>query len=178
MTDYGDENPLLMDYYGMSPELYKLQFSSRGDATLSRRVLELFHQVLYLSLSPLSLLPVRRLSKTIVRDPRQAGIRARLTTRDEVRGADGRGFAGPGMDHGVFVPFRLMFGEEFRSVPIVQASIDGSLSPESNWNLGKAIAKLRCVQRDFTTRRWFFVFISVFTGRLSLSCLPLGRKAS
>lgn len=54
VTDYGDENPLLMDYYGMSPELYKLQFSSRGDATLSRRVLELFQQVLYLSLVPQS----------------------------------------------------------------------------------------------------------------------------
>ena len=54
VTDYGDENPLLLDYYGMSPELYKLQFSSRGDATLSRRVLELFQQVLYLSLFPQS----------------------------------------------------------------------------------------------------------------------------
>ena len=64
------------------------------------------------------------------------------------------------MDHGVFVPFRLMFGEEFRSVPIVQASIDGSLSPESNWNLGKAITKLRCVQRDFYYASVVFV---VFT---------------
>lgn len=38
-----------------------------------------------------------------------------------------------------------MFGEDFRSVPIVQASIDGSMSPERNWSLGKAISKLRCV---------------------------------
>ena len=58
---------------------------------------------------------------------------------------DGRGFQGPGLDHGVFIPFRLMFGEDFHSVPIVQASIDGSLSPERNWSLGKAITKLRCV---------------------------------
>ena len=50
------------------------------------------------------------------------------------------------MDHGVFVPFNLMFGEDFRSVPIVQASIDGSLTPEDNWALGKAITNLRCVQ--------------------------------
>lgn len=70
-----------------------------------------------------------------------------------------------------------MFGEEFRSVPIVQASIKGTFS-QGNWNLGKAITKLRCVQRDFTMRRWFFVFTLVFTGRVSLSCLPLGRKAS
>jgi aromatic ring-opening dioxygenase catalytic subunit (LigB family) len=46
-----------------------------------------------------------------------------------------------------------MFGEDFRSVPIVQASIDGSLSPERNWSLGKAVTKLRCVyQRDTLLR--------------------------
>jgi hypothetical protein len=49
VTDYGDENPLLMDYFGFSPEFYELKFSSRGDATFSRRVLELFRQVPYLS---------------------------------------------------------------------------------------------------------------------------------
>ncbi|KAN0140662.1 Extradiol ring-cleavage dioxygenase class III enzyme subunit B [Lactarius tabidus] len=117
VTDYGDENPLLMDYYYNSdPELYELKFNSRGDTTLSKRVVELFQN---------------------------AGIRARLTTKDETRGRDGRGFEGPGLDHGVFVAFKLMFGEEFRSVPIVQASIDGSLSPEGNWALGKAVSKLR-----------------------------------
>ena len=42
MTDYGDENPLLMDYYGFEPELYQLKFSSRGDAALSAHVVELF----------------------------------------------------------------------------------------------------------------------------------------
>jgi hypothetical protein len=40
-----------MDYYGFPPELYNLKFSSRGDATLSRRVVELFRQV---SIDPLS----------------------------------------------------------------------------------------------------------------------------
>lgn len=48
VTDYGDENPLLMDYYNFDPELYKLKFSSRGDATLSKRVVELFQNVLLL----------------------------------------------------------------------------------------------------------------------------------
>ena len=48
VTDYGDENPLLMDYYNFDPELYKLKFSSRGDATLSKRVVELFQKVLLL----------------------------------------------------------------------------------------------------------------------------------
>lgn len=43
------------------------------------------------------------------------------------------------------MPFRLMFGEEFTSIPIVQASIDGSMSPEKNWTLGKAVAQLRLV---------------------------------
>ncbi|KAI9446652.1 Extradiol ring-cleavage dioxygenase class III enzyme subunit B [Lactarius indigo] len=116
VTDYGDENPLFMGYYDFDPEVYRLKFSSRGDATLSKRVVQLFQD---------------------------AGIRARLSTKDEVRGLDGRGFQGSGFDHGIFVPFRLMFGEDFRSVPIVQASIDGSLSPEGNWALGKAITSLR-----------------------------------
>ncbi|KAH9997518.1 Extradiol ring-cleavage dioxygenase, class III enzyme, subunit B [Russula vinacea] len=116
VTDYGEENPLLMDYYNFSPDFYQLKFSSRGDAQLSQRVVELFHE---------------------------AGIRARTSPKDEARGQDGRGFEGPGLDHGVFIPFRLMFGEDLRSVPVVQASIEGSLSPERNWLLGKAITKLR-----------------------------------
>ncbi|KAI0064702.1 Extradiol ring-cleavage dioxygenase class III enzyme subunit B [Artomyces pyxidatus] len=116
VTDYGDENPLLMDYFGFDAEMYELAFSSRGDGALSRRVAELFQA---------------------------AGMPARLTTRDEPRGQDGRGFMGPGLDHGVFVPFRLMFGERFRGIPIVQASIDGSLSPEDNWAVGRAVAQLR-----------------------------------
>jgi len=34
-----------MDYYGFTPEFYELKFSSRGDAQLSQRVVELFNQV-------------------------------------------------------------------------------------------------------------------------------------
>jgi len=34
-----------MDYYGFAPEFYELKFSSRGDAQLSQRVVELFNQV-------------------------------------------------------------------------------------------------------------------------------------
>ncbi|KAI0048213.1 Extradiol ring-cleavage dioxygenase, class III enzyme, subunit B [Auriscalpium vulgare] len=116
VTDYGDENPLLMDYYGFDHEMYQLKFSSRGDSAVSSRVVELF---------------------------KEAGLRARVTTPDEPRGQDGRGFPGPGLDHGVFVPFRIMFGESFRDVPIIQASIDASLSPQKNWDIGKAVTKLR-----------------------------------
>ncbi|PCH38289.1 Extradiol aromatic ring-opening dioxygenase [Wolfiporia cocos MD-104 SS10] len=116
VTDYGDSNPLLMDYYGFQPALYKLKFDSRGDSALSQRIVELYKQV---------------------------GHPARTTSKLEPRGEDGRGFSGPGLDHGVFVPFRLMFGEEFREVPIVQVSIDGSLSPEKNWAAGKVVEQLR-----------------------------------
>ncbi|KAJ7261376.1 Extradiol ring-cleavage dioxygenase, class III enzyme, subunit B [Mycena haematopus] len=116
VTDYGDENPLLMDYYGFPPELYELKFKSRGDSTLANRVVELY---------------------------KEAGQPARLTTKLENRGSDGRGFEGPGLDHGVFVPFRLMFGDEFVEIPVVQVSIDSSLSPEKNWALGKAVTRLR-----------------------------------
>ncbi|KXN90504.1 4,5-DOPA dioxygenase extradiol-like protein [Leucoagaricus sp. SymC.cos] len=116
VTDYGENQPLLMDYYGFPQQLYDLKFISRGDAALSKRVVDLF---------------------------KDSGYLARTTSKLEPRGEDGRGFQGPGLDHGVFVPFRLMFGEEFTSIPIVQASIDASLSPEKNWALGKAVSQLR-----------------------------------
>lgn len=45
VTDYGDENPLLFDYYGFSDPLYKLKFKSRGDSNLANRVVELYHKV-------------------------------------------------------------------------------------------------------------------------------------
>lgn len=44
VSDYA-ENPLLMDYYGFAPELYKLKFKSRGDSTLAQRVVDLYKQV-------------------------------------------------------------------------------------------------------------------------------------
>ena len=45
MTDYGDENPLLYDYYGFQPALYQLKFKSRGDSALSQRVVQLYKDV-------------------------------------------------------------------------------------------------------------------------------------
>ncbi|VDB94129.1 unnamed protein product [Peniophora sp. CBMAI 1063] len=116
VTDYGDSNPLLMDYFGFDKHMYEIKFESRGDKALSERVVELF---------------------------KEAGMLARTTPASETRGMDGRGFHGPGFDHGVFFPFRIMFSENFKSIPIVQASIDGSLTPEGNLALGRAVAKLR-----------------------------------
>ncbi|KDQ17657.1 hypothetical protein BOTBODRAFT_105172 [Botryobasidium botryosum FD-172 SS1] len=116
VTDYGDENPLLMDYYGFQPALYQVKFKSRGDSALSQRVVSAFHK---------------------------ASMRARTTPITENRGRDGRGFSGPGLDHGVFVPFKLMFGDEFTDVPIVQVSIESDMSPERQWAVGKAVAELR-----------------------------------
>jgi len=116
VTDYGDENPLLMDYYGFQPALYQLKFKSHGDSAISQRVVELF---------------------------KEAGFIARTISKHEARGEDGRGFSGPGLDHGVFVPFKLMFGEEFMDTPVIQASIDSTLDPEKNWAIGQAVQKLR-----------------------------------
>ncbi len=45
VTDYGDENPLLYDYYGFQPPLYQLKFKSRGDSALSQRVVQLYKDV-------------------------------------------------------------------------------------------------------------------------------------
>ena len=96
--------------------MYALQFHSNGSHAVSERVLSAF---------------------------KSAGLIARLTTELEARGEDGRGFRGPGLDHGVFIPFRIMFGHNFRDVPIVMASIDSSLSPEKNWAVGQAVKELR-----------------------------------
>lgn len=116
VTDYGENQPLLMDYFGFNPELYKLKFASNGSHELSERVVQAF---------------------------KEAGMLARLSKESESRGRDGRGFNGPGLDHGVFVPFRIMFGHEFKDIPIVQASIDSNLDPEKEWAIGKAVSKLR-----------------------------------
>ncbi|CAE6430860.1 unnamed protein product [Rhizoctonia solani] len=35
-----DENPLLMDYYGFEPWMYRVKFKSRGDPALSARIVE------------------------------------------------------------------------------------------------------------------------------------------
>ena len=58
--------------------MYDVKFKSHGDTTIAERVVELF---------------------------KEAGLKARLTPKTEARGDDGRGFSGPGLDHGVFVPF-------------------------------------------------------------------------
>ncbi|KAG8869644.1 hypothetical protein FRB97_000912 [Tulasnella sp. 331] len=120
VTDYGDSNPLLFDYYGFERELYQVTFASHGDSATANRVVDL-------------------LSKARITF---AGISARTTRKEESRGRDGRGFMGPGLDHGVFVPFKLMFGDSV-DVPVIQVSIDGSLAPEKNWALGKALNALR-----------------------------------
>ncbi|KAI0029729.1 Extradiol ring-cleavage dioxygenase, class III enzyme, subunit B [Vararia minispora EC-137] len=116
VTDYGEENPLLMDYFGFDREFYELKFSSRGDGAIAARVVEAF---------------------------KEAGLRARTTPATESRGRDGRGFNGPGLDHGVFIPFRLMFGHTFRSIPIISASMDSTLTATANWAIGAAVARLR-----------------------------------
>ncbi|GAO51254.1 Extradiol aromatic ring-opening dioxygenase [Saitoella complicata NRRL Y-17804] len=47
-----------------------------------------------------------------------------------------------GLDHGVFVPFKIMFGES-APVPVVEVSIDSSLSPQRHIKIGQAIEKMR-----------------------------------
>ncbi|CAE6424597.1 unnamed protein product [Rhizoctonia solani] len=118
VSDY-DENPLLMDYYGFEPWMYRVKFNSRGDPALSARIVEAL---------------------------KAGGFRSRTLGKMEWRGHDGRrGASGVGFDHGVFVPFKFMFGDEFTSIPIVEVSQDGDLSPERNWEIGRAVDCLRQV---------------------------------
>ncbi|QRW05749.1 aromatic ring-opening dioxygenase LigB subunit [Ceratobasidium sp. AG-Ba] len=116
VTNY-NENPLLMDYFGFEQSMYEVKFKSRGDSAISTR---------------------------IVAALQDGGLKARTLGAMESRGRDGRpGAPGTGLDHGVFVPFKLMFGDEFTSVPIVEVSQDESLSPDKNWAIGKAVDVLR-----------------------------------
>ena len=52
-----------------------------------------------------------------------------------------------GLDHGVFVPFSLMFPNKGKDttfdIPVVQASIDGRLNSHTNEALGRAVSDLR-----------------------------------
>lgn len=131
-----------MDYFGFPAELYKLKFRSKGDSGISQRIVQLYKEVWTI---------VYQISRL---DIVQANYLVRTTTKLESRGDDGRGFEGPGLDHGVFVPFRYMFGEEFMDTPIVQVSIDSSMSPEANWKLGKTVAALRldtCISSRFNS---------------------------
>ena len=70
---------------------------------------------------------------------------ARITPISESRGVDGLGERSPGLDHGVFIPFREMFGEA-TDIPIVQVSIDLSFDPEAEWKIGQILGELRYVQ--------------------------------
>jgi len=119
VSDYGDDQPLLMDFFQFPKSLYEYGFKSNGDAALSVRIVESF---------------------------KKSNLPARLTSRSESRGLDGRTgkpLPGPGLDHGVYIPFSLMFGQEFTDIPIVAVSIDESLSPVDNWKIGAALKELR-----------------------------------
>ncbi|SGY62982.1 BQ5605_C007g04762 [Microbotryum silenes-dioicae] len=115
VSDWQDENPLLFDYFGFHPALYKVEFHSSPDHALSERVVHLLNS---------------------------SNISARLLGPTEKRGDDGRGFRGTGLDHGVFVPFKHMFTDNC-PIPIVQVSIDQSLLPQDEYNLGAALEPLR-----------------------------------
>jgi hypothetical protein len=97
VTDYGDENPLLMDYFGFPQELYQLKFKSRGDSSLSQRIVNLYKEV-------------RSYYHVLVRSTnsnysRKVGIEARTSVKSETRGRDGRGFHG---DHRLLSRFGEM----------------------------------------------------------------------
>lgn len=126
VSNWGEQrNPLYYDYYGFPKQMFtEIGFKSRGDDALS---------------------------KTVVSAIQQAGLKARLSGPEEKRGRDGLGQLSTGLDHGVFVPLSLMFpghglanpGDTQFDIPVIQASINGSLTAEDNEALGKAVSALR-----------------------------------
>lgn len=125
MTDYKPENPLLYDYYGFPEQLYDITYRSRGDSALSAHITETFMS---------------------------NGLTARTTPITEPRGRDGRRRNRPlvesGLDHGVFLPFKLMFPDTSSPdgvfpIPIVEVSMSSTFEPEPQWEIGAAIKELR-----------------------------------
>ena len=66
----------------------------------------------------------------------QAVIRLLTEQRIPVRTEQERG-----LDHGVFVPFKLIYPDA--DIPVVQVSLHASLNPETHLALGEALAPLR-----------------------------------
>ncbi|CAH7675388.1 Extradiol ring-cleavage dioxygenase, class III enzyme, subunit B [Phakopsora pachyrhizi] len=119
VTDYGEDQPLLRDYYGFPDHAYSVEWHSDGSTELTDKVIS-----------------------CLIR----AGIMAKRTLRSEPRGEDGVTGPASGLDHGVFIPFNLMFPEAVKKrfqIPVVQVSIAGSLKPADEIKLGQAISSLR-----------------------------------
>ena len=69
-----------------------------------------------------------------------------LSTREETRrGAGGcpasAAHMHAGLDHGVFIPLKLMFPEA--DIPVLQVSLLSSLDPAKHMDIGRALAPLR-----------------------------------
>lgn len=71
----------LSSYYGFPDHFYTTEWHSNGSSELSAKIVSLL---------------------------KDAGITARTTSRTEPRGEDGKIGQASGLDHGVFIPFKLM----------------------------------------------------------------------
>ena len=83
---------------------------------------------------------------------------------------DGLGKMSPGFDHGVFIPFRHMFGLEV-DTPIIEVSMDSSYDPEKEWKVGQVLDELRYVWVRSNTL-WGFL-VSFLTKGLREYCCSL-----
>jgi aromatic ring-opening dioxygenase catalytic subunit (LigB family) len=68
-------------------------------------------------------------------------VAARTRSLLEAAGIETAGEAERGLDHGVFIPFMLIYPEA--DVPIVQLSLRSDLSPERHLEIGRALTPLR-----------------------------------
>lgn len=91
----------IYDFYGFSPELYRITYGAPGDERLARKVLEMLEA---------------------------AGVDAGLDP-------------GRGLDHGAWVPLRLMYPKA--DVPVVQLSIQPHRGAEHHLALGHMLEPLR-----------------------------------
>ncbi|SCZ89009.1 BZ3500_MvSof-1268-A1-R1_Chr1-1g00890 [Microbotryum saponariae] len=138
VSDWQDENPLLFDCQSHAPNF---TFTDKRRLTISSVFTDFgFHPALYKVEFHSS--PDHALSERVVHLLKSSNISARLLGPTEKRGDDGRGFRSTGLDHGVFVPFKHMFTDNC-PIPIVQVSINQSLLPQDEYDLGAALEPLR-----------------------------------
>ncbi len=73
--------------------------------------------------------------------PGAPDVAARVRTLIGAAGFETAGETERGLDHGVFIPFMLIYPEA--DVPITQLSLQSGLSPERHLEIGRALAPLR-----------------------------------
>lgn len=118
-----EKNNLLYDYGGFPEEMYRITWASNGLPSLAARAAELLNKVRF---------PFLKNCHSYI--PYMIFLKNNIACRPIAQGR--------GLDHGVFIPFKLMFPDPL-PIPLVEISIDRNLDPQHHINIGAALEPLR-----------------------------------